>query len=178
MIRIEPIALRHAPAIQQLARHPAVLATTLLPNPYPANGAETWIRVVHAQREPWVERPYTILIADTVVGVCGYKDLKTSQQVAELGYWIGHPHWGNGYATQGCDLAIAIGFGQWNLKRITACALERNLASRRVLEKLHFEYVETCRNPYPRWDPNDMMVYYQLTREDWTNRSRSTVASS
>lgn len=40
-VHLDPIAPRHADAVQALASHPDVLATTNLPEPYPDDGAIT-----------------------------------------------------------------------------------------------------------------------------------------
>ena len=43
---LAPISPEHAPAVQRLASHPAVPATTNLPEPYPDGGAAAWIAYV------------------------------------------------------------------------------------------------------------------------------------
>ena len=42
-VRIEPLDRQHAPDIQRMASHPEIVATTRLPDPYPPNGAITFI---------------------------------------------------------------------------------------------------------------------------------------
>jgi RimJ/RimL family protein N-acetyltransferase len=69
-VRLERIAPRHADAVQDLASHPDVLATTNLPEPYPAGGAITWIEAAQERREEGTEFPFAILNEnDTLVGV-------------------------------------------------------------------------------------------------------------
>ena len=75
-IRLDPIAPRHADAVQKLAAHPDVLATTHLPEPYPEDGAITWIEAVQERREAGTEYPFAILNADdTLVSVTGLVDV-------------------------------------------------------------------------------------------------------
>lgn len=55
-----------------------------------------------------------------------------------MGYWIARPHWGRGFATEGCralvDIARTLG-----LASLEASHFIDNPASARVLEKLGFE---------------------------------------
>jgi RimJ/RimL family protein N-acetyltransferase len=79
-IRLDPIAPCHADAVQKLASHPDVLATTNLPEPYPDDGAITWIEAVQEQREAGTEYPFAIVNAtDTLVGVTGLRDVTDEQ---------------------------------------------------------------------------------------------------
>jgi RimJ/RimL family protein N-acetyltransferase len=54
----------------------------------------------------------------------------------ELGYRLKRSFWGKGFATEGAHALIAYGFNQVGIDSIMAQTLQRNLASRRVMEKL------------------------------------------
>ncbi len=62
---------------------------------------------------------------------------------AELGYWIGRPHWGHGFATEAAQAAIDYGFGVLELAAIEVRCRVINTASRRVIQKCGFGYVGT-----------------------------------
>ena len=53
-----------------------------------------------------------------------------------LGYWVGVPYWGRGYATEAAEAVLAHAFGALGLHRVQATHLTRNPASCRVMEKL------------------------------------------
>src|SRR6202022_4302413 len=55
---------------------------------------------------------------------------------AELGYWIGVPYWGRGFATEAASAVMAFGFGTLRLDRIYASRYAGNTASERVLKKI------------------------------------------
>ena len=61
--------------------------------------------------------------------------LELGHERAELGYWIGVPYWGRGYATEAAGAMVGYGFNELGLNRIHARHLARNPASGRVLEK-------------------------------------------
>lgn len=55
---------------------------------------------------------------------------------AELGYWLGREHWGQGYALEAARALIDWGFRELQLERVFAQYLADNRRSGRVLEKL------------------------------------------
>ena len=70
--------------------------------------------------------------------LCGAVGLQIADahRHAELGYWIGVPFWGKGYATEAASAAVAFGFDMLRLNRIYAHHFAGNTASQRVLEKI------------------------------------------
>jgi RimJ/RimL family protein N-acetyltransferase len=72
----------------------------------------------------------------TLVGACGLA--RRPSGAVEIGYWIGRPHWGQGFATEACTALIQIA-RMLGLGRLEASHFLDNPASGRVLEKLHFE---------------------------------------
>ena len=79
-----------------------------------------------------------------LVGAMALKHPEISEMAgpgeAELGYWIGVPYWGRGYATEAALAAMAYGFDELGLSAIWAGYYEGNERSRRVQEKLGFEF--------------------------------------
>ena len=56
----------------------------------------------------------------------------------ELGYWLGRPYWGMGYATEAAAQVVAFAFRNLRAERVWAGWFFDNPASGRVLEKLGF----------------------------------------
>lgn len=165
---LEPVELVHAAAVQRLASHPEVAATTNLPEPYPPDGASHWIRYLIPKRQAGVEYAFAIVNEEAeVVGVNGFVDVEPATGFAELGYWIGRPYWGRGYATAACRLILGHGFGVLGLRRIIARPLLRNAASCRVLDKLGFRRLGTERNAFAKFRPDDLLVRYEMTAPEW-----------
>ena len=89
----------------------------------------------------------------------------------ELGYALGSPHWGRGYATEAIAAALEHGFHAAKLNRIEADIDPRNSASARVLEKLGFR-----KEGYmpQRWLVHGQYadtVNYGLLRSYWEERA-------
>lgn len=60
-------------------------------------------------------------------------------QFADLGYFINHELQGKGYMTAAVELILQYAFRALVLHRVQAAILVHNIASRRVLEKNHFQ---------------------------------------
>ena len=64
----------------------------------------------------------------------------------ELGYWIGKPFWGRGFATEAARAIVDRGFSELGLRGIHAVYFDGNARSEKVLAKLGFSHVCTKRN--------------------------------
>ncbi len=71
-----------------------------------------------------------------LIGLILQKDIY--RKSAEIGYWIGEPHWGKGIATNAIELITRYAFDELKLMRIFAGVFEYNVGSMRVLEKNGF----------------------------------------
>ncbi|HEV7667471.1 MAG TPA: GNAT family N-acetyltransferase [Thermoanaerobaculia bacterium] len=181
-VTLEPVDWRHVRDIQALAEDPAIGATTNLPEPYPADGAEQFVRAAIEKRASGEERLFAVIAdpADPIdpegprlVGVCGLLGIRDGagdagpSAQAELGYWIGRPYWGRGYATAAARLAIDLAFRDLATERLIAMCLDSNAASWRILEKLGFRFTDFGSNPHPKWSPETRFAQFELPREVW-----------
>ena len=70
---------------------------------------------------------------DVFMGCCG---LTLKDGRFELGYWLGKPFWGQGYATEAAKKAVSFAFRELKAETLWAGWYHDNPASGRVLEKL------------------------------------------
>jgi len=71
----------------------------------------------------------------------GMVDLRPEEgDKASFGYWIAHPYWGKGFATEATKLVMKEGFKTLKLHRIYSMHNPKNPASGRVMEKLGMKY--------------------------------------
>ena len=54
----------------------------------------------------------------------------------EIGWRLGAPHWGHGYATEGARAALAFAFEVLGLEEIVSFTVPANARSRRVMERI------------------------------------------
>jgi RimJ/RimL family protein N-acetyltransferase len=166
-ILLEPVDLEHAAALQRLASDPAIGATSNLPSPYPRDGAVRFVR--QALRRWRAGRDYVFAVISDAgpVGVCSLLAVGEAPRAAELGYWIGRPFWGEGYATEAARRVVRFGFRELALDRVRSSCLVRNPASRRVLEKVGFKATGVGGNANPKWSAGERFMLYELTRAHW-----------
>ena len=70
------------------------------------------------------------------MGMCG---IHLRESGFELGYWLGKPYWGQGFATEAAGRATAFAFDELKADRVWAGWFHDNPASGHVLEKLGFK---------------------------------------
>ena len=102
------------------------------------------------------------LIGSISASRCGNIHFRT----AELGYYLGEPYWGKGYATEAVRLLCGYVFSRTDIIRVFAEPFAYNLASCRVLEKAGFQLEGVLRsNAVKNGRILDMKLYSRL-RED------------
>jgi RimJ/RimL family protein N-acetyltransferase len=110
------------------------------------------------------------LVARSDGGLVGAMGLAIAAQHrrAELGYWVGVPHWNRGYATEAGRALLAYAFGPLGLHRVEAHHFTRNPASGRVMQKLGMRPEGVHRDVVLKWDRfEDLASYAVLESDDW-----------
>jgi RimJ/RimL family protein N-acetyltransferase len=108
--------------------------TARIPHPYRVEDAEQFIAGVNRRDR---ELSFVITCGNTLIGGCG---IDPREDGLELGYWLGVPYWGRGYATEAVRALIDHAFGDLEHETLQAGARVSNPASRRVLEKCAFQW--------------------------------------
>jgi [ribosomal protein S5]-alanine N-acetyltransferase len=108
--------------------------TGQLPYPYTLANAERYI--AELPKDDTLELAFSILLNGHLIGVCGYAALNL--EAAGIGYWIGKPYWGQGFATQAASAMIDYCFDHVGFASLTCSHFVGNVASARVIEKLGF----------------------------------------
>ncbi|WP_112662317.1 GNAT family N-acetyltransferase [Microvirga flavescens] len=135
--------LADAQAIVRLAGEKTVAdMTTRIPHPYAQEDAERF--VFHARQANANGDGLDLAITlkgkpNSVIGMVG---ISTNPEDGSpfLGYWLGTPHWSEGYATEAARALIDAFFAYTDGNELTSAARVINPASRRVLEKCGFAF--------------------------------------
>lgn len=139
MIQLLDIGIVTPQEIRQLANNPAVAKNLRDTFPYPYT-LEDAVLFLELTAKGTLGNVYGIYCDDVFVGVGSFIPQKNEHRInAEIGYWIGEPYWGRGYATEAVRLLIAYAFREAELRRLYAYVYGYNIASMRVLEKVGFE---------------------------------------
>jgi RimJ/RimL family protein N-acetyltransferase len=152
---------RDAAAITRLAGDYAVSSmTSVMPHPYEEADARLFIAQVGRQ-DPDRERTFVIEQAGEAIGCLGFH--RAPGRPLEFGYWIGRPHWGQGFATEAAAGALHWASRDWGRRAIVSGHFADNPASANVLIKSGFLYTGEVqmRRSRARGDvaPTRMMVW-------------------
>lgn len=121
---------------------------------------------------------FGIELAETgaLIGTVNLHHFFPQNRRCELGYALGSPYWGKGYATEALEVALDYGFHELRLNRVEADIDPRNGASAAVLARLGFR-----KEGYmpERWFVHGQMadtVNYGLLRSYWDARSHASLS--
>jgi RimJ/RimL family protein N-acetyltransferase len=137
----EPITDAHAAALEALLGDPRVGAT--LGGTLDAAGVRG---VIAFEREHWDANGFGYWAwreraGGAVVARGGLHRTRVGgRDEVEVGWVVAPGHWGEGLATELGGAAIGVAFGSLGLPDLVAYTLPDNRASRRVMDKLGFEF--------------------------------------
>jgi RimJ/RimL family protein N-acetyltransferase len=145
-----------------------VAATTLrIAHPYTEQDARGFFALAREPGKTWLA--ITLRGDGRHIGGVGLR-VDDSHQHAELGYWLGVPYWGQGYATEATRELLRYGFENLGLHRIFASHFKHNPASGRILKKLGMRYEGCQREHLRKWDRFVDSELYGMLRHEWDAR--------
>ncbi|MDX2111121.1 MAG: GNAT family protein [Verrucomicrobiota bacterium] len=169
---LRPFSTEDASRVEEYCGDHDVAATTAnIPHPYPPGTGELWILTLEPSFIAGNSAVFAITLQSSgeLVGACGLTHNRDHKR-AELGYWIGKVHWGEGYATEAAAAVIDWGFRAWNLNRIHAHHMSHNPASGRVMVNNSMKHEGILRQHMVKWDQPVDVVCYAILREEWAGR--------
>ena len=165
-LRLRPFQAGDAATVRRLAGDWEVARS--LPNvPYPYGPEEAADWIGHTRRGlaagSEVSLAVTVRHGGELVGAVGLT-LSLHGRSAELGYWIGQPYWGRGFATEAAAAILRHGFVELGLRRVSATTLRHNKASVRVLEKLGLKFERDGHRDFRSRGSLRPVAVYAITR--------------
>ena len=115
-----------------------------------------------------------------IVGAAGLTYQSTGRKYlasdeAEIGYWIGVPHWGRGYAPEAVKALLRRAFLDLDMQAVWCGYYEGNEKSRRVQEKCGFSFHHTVPDtPCPLIGEVRNENFTRLTRDKWLELTGGT----
>jgi 8-oxo-dGTP diphosphatase len=181
-------ALRRAdaPIVTELVNEWEVVRyTTSIPYPYDldmatgfiASQIERW-SVWQPEAAPAEEIAFAIerRIDCVLIGCIGLQPAESGAdgvpRGVEFGYWIGLPHWGQGYASEAVARLARFVFEELRVEEIWAAAVPINDASHRVLEKNGFVIAGAGQRESEVRGHALPVITRRLTRAQWMARPR------
>jgi RimJ/RimL family protein N-acetyltransferase len=149
---LRPLAESDAGDLVRLAGAREIAATTLrIPHPYTHTDAVAFIAACAENTRHGVNSVFAVTLqSGELCGACGL-EIDAIHRHAEIGYWIGVPYWGRGFASEASAIVTDFGFAHLGLHRIFAFHFLENPASGRVLQKIGMRYEGRLRGHIFKW---------------------------
>ena len=166
---LRPLAPDDVAALARLAGCREIADTTIsIPHPYSEEQARAWITAQISQSGAGKEMVFAVVSKEDVqlIGTVGLREIDAEHSQAEIGFWIGVPSWGRGYATEAARRVVRYAFQELKLNRVYAHHMVRNPASGRVLEKLGMKREGLLRQRVRKWAVFEDVVILAILHDD------------
>lgn len=173
---LRALRLEDAADVVRLAGAREIADTTVtIPHPYTGDAAIAWISGLG---EHWAARSnvaYAVTLRGdaALIGATGLSHIDSEHLQAELGYWIGVPWWGHGYASEAASRMLGFGFESLGLNRIFAHHMLRNPASGRILRKIGLRPEGVLRQRVRKWERFEDVAVFAMLRSEWSDGPRA-----
>ena len=164
-LRLRPYREADIPELLPVIGTREVAATTLrIAHPYTEQDARDFLALAQEPGKIWLA--ITRVEDGRQIGGIGLR-VDEQHQHAELGYWLGVPYWGHGYATEAAREMLRYGFAELGLHRIFASHFKHNAASGRILLKLGMRHEGCQREHLRKWEQFVDSELYGILRREW-----------
>ena len=138
--------------------------TRRLPHPYLQDHAVDFVRMIAEAAQD-----ITFLIEKNFVplGMVGINWREDG--AAELGYWLGVAHWGQGFGTEAARAVIDFFFEEHDHEQLFAGARVANPSSRNILEKCGFQWSGVELHRFEALGSSTPVDCFRLSRGVWSS---------
>ena len=170
---LRPLALSDAPAIQRHFNNWNIIKNlaTVVPWPYPDDGAETFVRQKVEKIAAGEEIYQWVLVLRSGDGeAIGYIsfDPRVDHPKGNRGFWLAEPYWNQGLMTEAVASVNDFAFRTFGVESFHVCNVASNEASRRVKQKTGAEFVGYIELPHHNGQTRSEK--WKVTRENWLGR--------
>ena len=135
---LRPVCAGDLPRVAALmADYDVAKNLSTAPHPYTLKDAEVFYGW-HCEASARGDAHVFAVLRKSEGALIGKNGLHAKDGVVEMGYWLGKPYWGQGFATEAARRVLAFGFEDLCLEQIVAGWFGDNAASGHVLSKLGF----------------------------------------
>jgi ribosomal-protein-alanine N-acetyltransferase len=170
---LDEVTIADIDSVTVLASDRDVARGTLgIPHPYSRDEAESWIRKIPLDEQSGASITWAIRMPEkmNLIG-CVTLFFMPRHKRAEIGFWLGRPYWGAGFATEAVRSVLDFGFSNLDLRRVDGSHFEWNAASSRVLLKTGFLLEGMRRQFLRRFELFEDLMVYGLLAESFNFNS-------
>ena len=175
---LRPLALSDAAAIQRQFNNWNIIKSlgSVVPWPYPDDGAETFIRQQLEKIAAGEEIYQWVLVLQPgdgeAIGNISFRPRTDNPEGGNRGFWLAEPYWNGGLMTEAVSSVNDFAFRTLGIESFHVCNAASNDASRRVKQKTGAEfvgYIELLHH-----DGQSRTEKWKVTRESWLGRASPT----
>ena len=151
-------------AIAHLANDRRIAENTRrLPHPYLQDHAVEFVRAKAADNSE------TVFLIEHNYSPVGMVGIDRGEPDAELGYWLGVAHWGQGFGTEAARAVIDFFFEEFAFEQLVSGARVANPASRNILEKCGFQWSGVELHRFEALGSSTPVDCFRLSRGVWSS---------
>jgi ribosomal-protein-alanine N-acetyltransferase len=146
-LMLRPLALSDARAIQHHFNNWNIIRNlaSVVPWPYPADGAENFVRLMLDRIAAGEEVYQWVLVlhdgdGEAIGNIHFRPDIVSAK--GNRGFWLAEPYWNRGLMSEAIAAVNAFAFETLGVESFHVCNVASNVASRRVKQKTAAEFVE------------------------------------
>ncbi len=170
---LRPYAATDADALVRVCNNMNVVRwTSSHPFPYELCYAKEWLARIEREFAEGKSVVFAAVLRESgeLIGSVGLVR-ESAHERAEIGYVVGEPHWGKGYATEATARVLRYAFEELKLSRVNASVHATNVGSIRVLEKLGLIQEGVQRRHIQRFGEWKDIVLFGVLREEWRSHA-------
>lgn len=168
---LKELTLEHAPSYQKHFANWEVIGelSSLVPWPYPADGAATYIGNIVAPQQGKQRWMWGLFLKNAPEEFIGSIELLREGKPEHRAFWLAHAHWGKGYMTEAAEAVTTFAFEEVGFETLVFANAVGNTRSRRVKEKqgARLLRVEPAGFVNPEYTEHEV---WELTKEEWQKR--------
>jgi RimJ/RimL family protein N-acetyltransferase len=166
-VRLVPLAREHLPGVEGLLDDPEVLRWTRIPEPTPADFAETWLGSYERGRREGTREAFAAVDDEgEFLGLALVPRIEREAQTAELGYIVAPAARGRGVATDMLGLLTEWAFAELDMLRLELLITTTNGASKRVAERNDYRREGVLRSLYVKQGVRDDVEMWSRLASD------------
>lgn len=165
---LRPPHVEDAEDIARLADNLAVARMLYsMPHPYTEADAREFLERLRNSEKGGCVYAITLAATGEFMGICGLHEDRERYSLPFIGYWLGEPHWGRGYATEAARAMVDLFFKVTAGDMLMVSCRTDNTASLRVIDKCGGRYWTTDEQFNKALGERQTVHHFRVSRADW-----------
>lgn len=175
-VRLVPLSNEHIDELISISTEERIWEFLSKPG-YDADVLRTELKSAILKRMNGEEYPFVIIdkLNNKIIGCTRYMDMYPEHRKLEIGWtWYNPAYWGTGYNNECKLLLLTHAFESLNCVRVTLKTWDKNMRSRKAIQKIGAQFEGILRNERIRYDGTIRnTAVFSIIAEEWTGIKES-----